>query len=40
MIEETVDTIITEKKKLAGKPVMLMCDKGDMVKEKEKALVL
>jgi len=29
MIEETVDTILTEKKEMTGRPVFLMCDKGD-----------
>ena len=29
MIEETVDTILTDKKEIAGKPLTLMCDKGD-----------
>ena len=29
MIEETVDTILTDKKEIVGKPLTLMCDKGD-----------
>ena len=37
MVEETVDTITVDKIAMEGKPLFLLCDKGDMLQGRDGA---